>query len=94
MRTAFFQIGQAKIELLESTSQDGPIGRFLEKRGEGVHHIAIAVEDLRGALEELDRAGVTLVDHEPRQGAEGAAMAFVHPRSTHGVLIELCQRSP
>jgi methylmalonyl-CoA/ethylmalonyl-CoA epimerase len=93
VRTAFFRIGGVKIELLESTSDDGPVGKFVAKKGEGVHHIAIAVEDLGAALEKLDRAGVQLVDSEPRKGAEGSAMAFVHPRSTHGVLVELCQMS-
>jgi methylmalonyl-CoA/ethylmalonyl-CoA epimerase len=92
VRTAFFQIGGAKIELLESTSGDGPVGKFIANRGEGVHHIALVVEDLVGALEELKDAGVQLVDTEPRRGAEGSTMAFVHPRSTHGVLLELCQR--
>jgi len=94
VRTAFFEIGGAKLELLESTSPEGPVGKFVARRGEGVHHIALAVADLAATLKELNAAGVQLVDSEPRKGAEGSAMAFIHPRSTHGVLVELCQRRP
>jgi methylmalonyl-CoA/ethylmalonyl-CoA epimerase len=90
VKTAFFQVGQTKIELLESTSPDGPIGRFIEKRGEGVHHIAFAVEDLPGALQELHTAGIQLIDAQPRNGADGLSIAFLHPKSTLGVLTELC----
>ena len=91
VRTAFFLLGQTKIELLESISSDGPISRFIEKRGEGLHHVALAVEDVRATLGELEAQGLQLIDREPRQGAEGLLIAFVHPRSTHGVLIELCE---
>ena len=90
VKTAFFQVGQTKIELLESTSPDGPIGKFIEKRGEGVHHIAFAVEDLPGALQEVRTAGIQLIDAQPRKGAEGLSIAFLHPKSTMGVLTELC----
>jgi len=91
VRTAFFKLGQTKIELLESTGPEGPIGKFIEKRGQGVHHLAFAVKDLPGALAELDAKGVSLIDHAPRKGAEGLDIAFLHPRSTHGVLMELCE---
>jgi methylmalonyl-CoA/ethylmalonyl-CoA epimerase len=90
VKTAFFQVGQTKIELLESTSPDGPIGKFIDKRGEGVHHIAFAVEDLPGALQEIRTAGLQLIDGQPRKGAEGLSIAFLHPKSTLGVLTELC----
>jgi len=89
--TAFFKVGEVKIELLESTAADGPIGKFIEKRGEGVHHIAFAVDDVAASLRELQGHGVELVDSQPRAGAEGLAVAFLHPGSTHGVLTELCQ---
>jgi len=93
VRTAFFKIGATKIELLEATAAHGPIGKFLEKRGEGIHHLALAVAEVSEALRDLEEAGVSLIDREPRQGAEDLAIAFVHPRSTHGVLLELCQQS-
>jgi len=92
VRTAFFKVGATKIELLESTSSDGPIAKFIEKRGEGFHHIAYAVDDIDGALSELERRGVQLIDHAPRKGAEGLMIAFLHPKSTHGVLTELCSK--
>ncbi len=92
VRTAFFQVGQTKIELLESTSPDGPIGKFIEKRGEGIHHIAYAVDDLPGTLESIQLAGLQLVDTQPKKGAEGLSIAFLHPRSTMGVLTELCSQ--
>jgi methylmalonyl-CoA/ethylmalonyl-CoA epimerase len=90
VRTAFFRVGQTKIELLASTSPDGPIGKFLEKRGEGVHHLAFAVDDVAGALRDAEAAGVRLIDAQPRRGAEGLQIAFLHPKSTNGVLTELC----
>jgi len=93
VRTAFFRVGQTKIELLEPTSPDGPIGKFIEKKGEGMHHIAFAVGDLPGALEEIRTAGIQLIDAQPRKGAEGLAIAFLHPRSTLGVLTELCSHN-
>lgn len=90
VKTAFFKVGQTKIELLESTEPDGPIGKYIEKRGEGIHHIAFSVNDLPGALKEADEKGIRLIDKEPRKGAEGLNIAFLHPKSTNGVLTELC----
>jgi len=90
VKTAFFKIGQTKIELLEPTSDDSTIARFIEKRGEGIHHIAFAVPDVQNALRELETKGVQLVDKAPRKGAEGMSIAFLHPKSTHGILTELC----
>ncbi len=92
VKTAFFQVGQTKVELLESTDPDGPIGKFLEKKGEGVHHMAFAVKGIEGALAKLDEKGIRLIDKEPRKGAEGLDIAFLHPKSTHGVLMELCEK--
>jgi len=91
VKTAFFKIGQTKIELLESTSPEGPIGKFIEKKGEGVHHIAFAVNELENALAETESKGVQLIDKTPRKGAEGLHIAFLHPKSTYGVLTELCE---
>jgi len=93
VRTAFFQIGQSKIELLESTDPDGPIGKFIEKKGEGIHHLAIAVKNIQDNLDELNEKGVQLIDKTPRQGAEGLSIAFVHPKATFGVLLELCENT-
>jgi len=92
VRTAFFKVGQTKIELLESTEPDGPIGKFIEKRGEGVHHIAFAVKNIESALIETEKKGIQLIDKQPRKGAEGLEIAFLHPKSTFGVLIELCEK--
>ena len=92
VKTAFLKIGQTKIELLESTSPDGTIASFIEKRGEGIHHIAFSVADgVQNALVELEGKGVRLIDKAPRKGAEGLNIAFLHPKSTHGVLTELCE---
>jgi methylmalonyl-CoA/ethylmalonyl-CoA epimerase len=91
VRTAFFRVGETKIELLESTSPEGPIGKFVEKKGEGIHHVAFAVEGLPAALAEVEQGGAQLIDRTPRRGAEGLDIAFLHPRSTHGVLVELCE---
>jgi methylmalonyl-CoA/ethylmalonyl-CoA epimerase len=91
VRTAFFMVGQTKIELLESTDPEGPIGKFIEKRGEGIHHIAFAVESIEERLREAEAAGVRLIDLQPRRGAEGMTIAFLHPKSTFGVLTELCE---
>ena len=92
VKTAFFQVGDTKIELLESTSPDGPIGKFIEKKGEGMHHIAFAVPNTTEALETASEKGVQLVDKVSRPGAEGLHIGFLHPRSTHGVLTELCSK--
>lgn len=92
VRTAFFMIGQTKIELLESTSPEGPIAKFIDKKGEGIHHIAFAVDELKDTLDELKSKNVTLIDSEGRKGAEGLNIAFVHPKSTFGVLTEFCEK--
>lgn len=91
VKTAFFMIGQTKIELLESTDPEGPIGKFIEKKGEGVHHIALAVENIAEKLNILDEKGIQLIDKTPRKGAEGLNIGFLHPKSTFGVLMELCE---
>jgi methylmalonyl-CoA/ethylmalonyl-CoA epimerase len=91
VKTAFFKIGETKIELLESTEPDSLIGKFVEKRGEGIHHIAFAVDDVSKTLKEMEIKGVQLIDKQPRQGAEGMSIAFLHPKSTGSVLIELCE---
>jgi len=90
VKTAFFMIGQTKIELLESTDPNGPIGKFVQKKGEGIHHIAFAVESTTDALAEADTMGLSLVDRIARKGAEGMNIGFLHPKSTHSVLIEFC----
>ncbi len=92
VKTAFFMIGQTKIELLESTDPEGPIGKFIEKKGEGVHHIAYAVEGIENALAVMEEKGIKLIDAKPRKGAEGLDIAFLHPKSTGGVLTELCEK--
>ena len=91
VKTAFFMVGQTKIELLESTDPEGPIGKFIENKGEGIHHMAFAVNDLEKALAETEANGVRLIDKEPRKGAEGLHIGFLHPKSTYGVLTELCE---
>ena len=92
VKTAFFQIGQTKIELLESTDPEGPIGKFIEKRGEGIHHIAYAAKELESSVEELKSKGIKMIDEKPRKGAEGLNIAFLHPKDTFGVLTELCEK--
>jgi methylmalonyl-CoA/ethylmalonyl-CoA epimerase len=92
VKTAFFRIGETKIELLESTSPDGPIGKFIEKKGEGIHHLAFAVNGLSSQLSDAESKGIQLIDKSPRQGAEGLQIAFLHPKSTFGVLTELCEQ--
>ena len=92
VKTAFFMVGLTKIELLESTDTDGPIGKFIEKRGEGIHHIAFAANNLQESLNKLKENGIRLIDDNPRAGAEGLNIAFLHPKSTHGVLTELCEK--
>jgi methylmalonyl-CoA/ethylmalonyl-CoA epimerase len=91
VRTAFFMVGQTKIELLESTDPEGPVGKFIEKRGEGVHHIAFAVQGIEECLEKVREKGLGLIDAMPRRGAEGLDIAFLHPKSTFGVLTEFCE---
>lgn len=91
VKTAFFMVGQTKIELLEPTDEESTIAKFIEKRGEGIHHIAYATENVNGALKELEDKGVRLIDREARGGAEGLRIAFLHPKSTGSVLTELCE---
>ena len=90
--TAFFPVGDSEVELLESTAPDGPIAKYLEKRGEGIQHIAFRVENIEEALAELKEKGIRLIDEKTRLGAGGAKIAFLHPKSTHGVLIEISER--
>ncbi|MFH0865339.1 MAG: methylmalonyl-CoA epimerase [Bacteroidota bacterium] len=92
VKTAFFMVGQTKIELLESTDPEGAIGKFIEKKSEGVHHIAFAVEGIEASLKEMETKGVQLIDKVPRKGAEGFDIAFLHPGSTLGVLTEFCEK--
>ena len=94
VKVAFFPLGDSKLELLQSMSPTGPVAKFIDARGEGVHHIAVRVNNLEEAMEKLQEKGVTLIDRKPRYGAGRARIAFVHPRSTGGVLLELCQRDP
>ena len=91
--TAFFPVGESEVELLESTAPDGPIARYLEKKGAGIQHVAFRVDDIEAALQELKEKGVRLIDEKPRKGAGGAKIAFLHPKSTNGVLVELCERN-
>jgi methylmalonyl-CoA/ethylmalonyl-CoA epimerase len=91
VKTAFFMIGQTKLELLESTDPEGPIGKFIEKKGEGIHHIAFATQNIEEALAEAENKGIQLIDKQPRMGAEGLHIAFLHPKSTRGILTELCE---
>ena len=92
VKTAFFMVGQTKIELLESTDSEGPIGKFIEKKGPGIHHIAYAVENVNQSLEELESKGVRLIDQKGRKGAEDLNIGFLHPKSTLGVLTEICSK--
>jgi len=90
--TAFFPVGESELELLEPVSADSPVAKFLEKKGEGIHHIALRVDNIEAALDELKRKGIQLIDEKPRHGAGGARIAFLHPKATGGVLVELCER--
>jgi methylmalonyl-CoA/ethylmalonyl-CoA epimerase len=92
VKTAFFLVGQTKIELLESTDPEGPIGKFLEKKGEGIHHLAFAVENADSALKEAEASGIQLIDKQSRKGAEGMNIGFLHPKSTKGILVEFCSK--
>ncbi|MBE3585079.1 MULTISPECIES: methylmalonyl-CoA epimerase [Desulfofundulus] len=92
VKVAFLPTGDSEVELLESTTPDGPIARFIEKNGEGIQHIAFRVDNLEQVLEELKAKGVRLIDEKPRRGAGGARIAFLHPKSTFGTLVELCER--
>ncbi len=90
--TAFFPVGDSEVELLESIDPDGPIARYLEKKGEGIQHVAFCVDNVEASLKELKEKGIRLIDEKPRKGAGGAKIAFLHPKSTNGVLVELCER--
>ena len=93
VKTAFLKVGEVKLELLEPTAPDSPIAKFLEKRGPGIHHLAFAVEDgVQKALTEIEAKGIRLIDKAPRKGAEGLNIAFLHPKSTAGILTELCEK--
>lgn len=91
VNTSFFQIGESKIELLEATNQDSPIAKFIEKRGEGIHHIAFDVDDIDKEINRLKKEGFIVLNDKPKKGADNKWVAFLHPKSTNGVLIELCQ---
>jgi len=92
VRVAFLPITDSEIELLQSTEPDGPVAKFIEKKGEGVQHIAFRVENIEEALAEMKAKGIKMIDEKPRIGAGGAKIAFVHPKETNGVLVEICQR--
>ena len=92
VRVAFLQIGESKIELLEPTADDSPIAKFLEKNGSGIHHIAYEVDDIEAALAALEAKGARLIDRTPRTGAHGSRIAFIHPKSSGGILTEICQQ--
>ncbi|WP_305045000.1 methylmalonyl-CoA epimerase [Geoalkalibacter sp.] len=91
VKVAFFIAGESRIELLEATTSDSPVAKFLEKNGEGIHHLAYEVDDVKAAIAALQAQGVRLIDNEPRRGAHGTSIAFLHPKATGGVLTELCQ---
>ncbi len=92
VKTAFFPVGESEVELLESTDPEGPIAKYIEKKGQGIQHVAFRVENIDQALEELKEKGIRLIDETPRKGAGGAKIAFLHPKATNGVLVELCER--
>lgn len=94
VKTSFFKVGPNKIELLEATNPNSPIAKFIEKKGEGIHHIAFEVDDLKAELKRLKEEGFQLIHQEPKDGADNKLIAFLHPKSTNGVLIELCQEKP
>ncbi len=94
VRTSFFQSGPNKIELLEALNDESPIAKFLEKKGEGVHHIAFAVEDIKEEINRLKSEGFVILNEEPKRGADNKLVAFLHPKSSNGVLVELCQEAP
>ena len=91
VKTLFFQLGETKIELLEATKEDSPIAKFIEKRGEGIHHIAYDVEDIQSEMTRLKEEGFQLLNEKPKEGADNKLVAFLHPKTTNGVLVELCQ---
>ena len=92
--TSFYQVGESKIELLEATNADSPISKFIDKKGAGIHHIAFGVENIHAEIERLKKEGFTFVSEEPKDGADNKIVVFLHPKSTNGVLVELCQEKP
>ncbi len=92
VKVAFMHLGETRLELLQSTNPEGPVAKFIEKRGQGIQHIAIGVDNIEATLEQLKAKGARLIDEQPRIGAGGAKIAFVHPKTTNGVLLEICQR--
>ena len=94
VKTSFFMVGESKIELLEATNPESPIAKFIDKKGEGIHHIAFAVEDIKAEIERLKAEGFVFISEEPKDGADNKLVVFLHPKSTNGVLVELCQEKP
>ena len=94
VKTSFFMVGESKIELLEATNPESPIAKFIDKKGEGIHHIAFAVEDIKAEIERLKAEGFVFISEEPKDGADNKLVVFLHPKSTNGVLVELCQENP
>ena len=92
--TSFYELGESKIELLEATNSDSPIAKFLDKRGEGIHHIAFGVENIEAEIERLKKEGFQFISEEPKDGADNKLVVFLHPKSTNGILVELCQEKP
>ena len=92
--TSFYQLGESKIELLEVSNPESPIAKFIDKKGEGIHHIAFGVEDIRAEIERLKAEGFVFISEEPKDGADNKLVVFLHPKSTNGVLVELCQEKP
>ena len=92
LRVAFLQAGETKLELLEPTSEESPIAKFIEKRGEGIHHVALGVDSIEERIQEMNEKGIRMIDDQPRLGAGGAHIAFMHPKSASGVLFELCEK--
>lgn len=94
VKTSFFMVGESKIELLEATNAESPIAKFIEKKGEGVHHIAFGVADILAEVERLKKEGFIFISETPKEGADNKLVVFLHPKSTNGVLVELCQEKP
>lgn len=92
--TSFYQVGDSKIELLEATREDSPIAKFVGKKGPGIHHIAFGVEDIRSEISRLKKEGFAFISEEPKEGADNKLVVFLHPKTTNGVLVELCQEKP
>ena len=91
VRTSFFRVGESKVELLEGTTSESPISKFIDKKGEGIHHLAFEVKDIQSEIDRLTKLGYQLINSEPKDGADNKRIVFLHPKSTNGVLVELCQ---